>query len=145
MFGAAIGARLAAVPDPSPITSTERPELWIGHVALASHDLARSLAFYEELGLRRLAHTDPSFGLIELEMRGGTHLVFVLDPSAHTDGRIAPFDLMSDDVDALQAFMAARGNDASAVKDEGGHRSFTFSDPDGYRVTVHDSHVEGVV
>jgi catechol 2,3-dioxygenase-like lactoylglutathione lyase family enzyme len=119
--------------------------LWIGHVALPSHDLARSLAFYEPLGLRRLSHTDASIGLVELEMRGGTHLVFVLDPAAKTDGRISPFDLMADDVDALQAFMAGRGDDASPVKDEGGHRSFTFVDPDGYRVTVHDSHVEGVV
>jgi catechol 2,3-dioxygenase-like lactoylglutathione lyase family enzyme len=145
MLGGLIGARLAAVPDSSPVTPTERPALWVGHVALASHDLARSLAFYEELGLRRIGEFDPSFGLAQLEMRGGTHLALVLDPAAKTEGRVAPFDLMADDVDALQAMMVARGDEATPVAEAGGHRSFTFTDPDGYLVTVHNSHVEGVV
>jgi len=66
---------------------TERPSLWVGHVVLASHDLSRSLDFYRPLGLRQLRELQSGDGLVELEMRGGTHLVFVLDPNASTDGR----------------------------------------------------------
>ncbi len=82
--------------------------------------------------------------LIELEMHGGTHLVLVLDPNAKTDGRGAPFDLMADDLDALHATLTQRGTDLSPIA-RSGDDSFTFRDPDGYDVTVNDSHVLGPV
>ena len=122
----------------------ERPALWVGHVVLATHNLTRSFEFYRSLGLRPLREPSRDDVLIELEMRGGTHLVLVLDPNAKTDGRGAPFDLMGDDLDALHAKLAQRGIDPSPIV-RGGHNSFTFLDPDGYIVTVNNSHVEGAV
>ena len=56
----------------------------------------------------------------------------------------APFDLMADDLDALHDKIEAGGAEVSAIE-RGGHASFTFRDPDGYVVTVNDSHVSGVV
>lgn len=122
----------------------ERPALWVGHVVLATHDLRRSFEFYRALGLRELREPIDDDVIVELEMRGGTHLVLVLDPSAETEGRGAPFDLMADDVDALHTTMTARGLDPSPIT-RGGHDDFIFRDPDGYRVTVNSSHVTGRV
>jgi catechol 2,3-dioxygenase-like lactoylglutathione lyase family enzyme len=122
----------------------ERPALWVGHVVLATHDVLRSSAFYLDLGLRQVHEPRASDGIAELEMRGGTHLVLVLDPDARTDGRGAPFDLMADDLDALHDKIEAGGSEVSAIE-RGAHASFTFRDPDGYIVTVNDSHVSGVV
>jgi len=122
----------------------DRPALWIGHVVLATHDVIRSSAFYLDLGLRQVHEPRASDAIAELEMRGGTHLVLVLDPEARTGGRGAPFDLMADDLDALHDKMEAQGVDVTPIE-RGGHASFTFRDPDGYTVTVNDSHVSGVV
>jgi catechol 2,3-dioxygenase-like lactoylglutathione lyase family enzyme len=122
----------------------ERPPVWVGHVALATHDLGRARSFYQQLGLRALREPRPEDIIVELEMRGGTHLVCVFDPNARTNGRVAPFDLMCDDIDALRTAMSERGIEVSPITRDG-HSSFTFRDPDGYVVTVNDSHVEGVV
>jgi catechol 2,3-dioxygenase-like lactoylglutathione lyase family enzyme len=122
----------------------DRPALWVGHVVLATHDIVRAFAFYRELGLRPLGEPRAGEGLAQLEMRGGTHLALVLDPDATTDGRLAPFDLMADDLAALRAAMEQRGVDVSPITGQG-HASFTFRDPDGHVVTVNDSHVTGVV
>ena len=125
---------------------SDRPALWVGHVALATHDIQRSYAFYRDLGLRSLHEPEADWGLAQLEMRGGTHLALVLDPNAKTEGRQAPFDLMPDDIDALHASMTARGVNVSPIaRPEGDHAFFTFTDPDGYVVTVNDSHVTGDV
>ena len=124
----------------------ERPSLWVGHVVLASHDLARSVDFYRPLGLRQLRELGSDDGLIELELRGGTHLVFVLDAEARTEGRGAPFDLMVENLDETHAAMTQRGVDVSPlVRSTYDHDHFTFRDPDGYVVTVNDTHVEGTV
>jgi hypothetical protein len=40
--------------------------------------------------------------------------------------------------------METRGVEVSSIAREG-HASFTFRDPDGWVVTVNDSHVSGVV
>ncbi len=113
---------------------------------LATHDLGRAQSFYRELGLRAFREPGTEDVLVELEMRGGTHLVFVFDPNARTNGRVAPFDLMSDDIDALRTSMSERGIEVTPIQHpESDHAFFTFRDPDGYVVTVNDSHVEGVV
>jgi catechol 2,3-dioxygenase-like lactoylglutathione lyase family enzyme len=126
------------------VSADERPALWVGHVVLATHDLQRSFDFYRSLGLRETGDLAADDGIAELEMRGGTHLVLVLDPGATTEGRGAPFDLMADDLDALHAEMSTRGLDPSPIS-RGGHDDFSFLDPDGYRVTVNSSHVTGPV
>ena len=122
----------------------ERPALWVGHIALATHDIVRSFSFYRDLGLRAVHEPRGTDPVAELEMRGGTHLVLLLDPDARTDGRGAPFDLMADELDALHDSMEERGIEVSPIMREG-HASFTFRDPDGWVVTVNDSHVSGVV
>jgi catechol 2,3-dioxygenase-like lactoylglutathione lyase family enzyme len=133
------------VDDLSPVRADDdRPALWIGHVALATHDVARSFAFYRDLGLRSVHEARDTDPIAELELRGGTHLVLVLDADARIDGRIAPFDLMADDLDALHDRMESDGTEVSAIAREG-HASFTFRDPDGHVVTVNDSHVTGPV
>ena len=133
MFGAVgfrevIRATLLGVTSDSPVEAPdERPALWVGHVVLATHDVIRSFAFYRDL-----------------ELRGGTHLVLVLDADARTEGRGGPFDFMADDLDALHDSLESNGVEVSAIAREG-HASFTFKDPDGWVVTVNDSHVVGVV
>src|SRR5205823_4597476 len=84
--------------------------------------------FYRDLGLRQVHEPRANDGIAELEMRGGTHLVLVLDTDARTDGRVAPFDLMADDLDALHDKIEAGGAEVSAIE-RGGHASFTFRDP----------------
>jgi catechol 2,3-dioxygenase-like lactoylglutathione lyase family enzyme len=128
-----------------PVEETnERPAIWVGHVVLATHDVMASSSFYLALGLRQVHEPRPTDTIAELEMRGGTHLVLVLDPDARIAGRGAPFDLMADDLDALHDALEARGVEVSPIA-RGGHATFTFDDPDGYVVTVNDSHVSGVV
>lgn len=122
----------------------ERPALWVGHVVLATHDVVGASTFYLGLGLRQVHEPRASDTIAELEMRGGTHLVLVLDPDARTAGRGAPFDLMADDLDAMHDAMETRGIEVTPIE-RGGHAAFTFTDPDGYVVTVNDSHVSGVV
>jgi catechol 2,3-dioxygenase-like lactoylglutathione lyase family enzyme len=121
-----------------------RPAVWVGHVALATHDVARAFAFYRELGLRALYEPREGDRMVELEMRGGTHLALLLDADARTDGRIAPFDLMVEDLAAFRDELERRGIDVSPIT-EHGHVSFTFRDPDGHVVTVNDTHVSGTV
>jgi len=150
MFGAVgvrevIRATLHAVTSDSPVgAGDDRPALWVGHVVLATHDVIRAFAFYRDLGLRPVHEPRAADGIAELELRGGTHLVLVLDADARTDGRGAPFDFMADDLDALHDAMQHDGVDVSAIAREG-HASFTLRDPDGWVVTVNDSHVVGCV
>ena len=144
-FRGLIPVTLHGVQGGSPVQiPDERPALWIGHVALATHDVSRSFVFYRDLGLRPVHEPRSADAIAELELRGGTHLVLVLDADARTEGRIATFDLMADELDALHDTMETNGTEVSAIVREG-HASFTFRDPDGHIVTVNDSHVTGVV
>src|SRR6185369_4806222 len=129
-------ATLHAVEPDSPVQAVDdRPSLWVGHIAIATHDIIRSFAFYRDLGLRAVHEPRPTDPIAELELRGGTHLVLVLDPNAKTAGRPAPVDLMTEDLDALHDAMESAGTEVSAIE-RGGHASFTFRDPDGWVVTV---------
>lgn len=120
----------------------QRPPVWTGHLVLHGRDTERAATFYEGIGMRRIAVMKP-FAVMEL--RGGTHMVVRFDPEAA--GGDAPFDLMVEDLDATYADYQAKGFPVSEIgKDERGlHRLFTVTDPDGNRIVVNDSHVEGVV
>ena len=108
----------------------ERPALWVGHVVLATHDVIRSFVVLPRPRTPAGPRARPADGIAELELRGGTHLVLVLDAGARTEGRVGPFDLMADELDALHDTMETSGIEVSAIVREG-HASFTFRDPDG--------------
>ena len=116
----------------------------MGHIAIATHDIIRSFAFYRDLGLRPVHEPRGTDPIAELEMRGGTHLVLVLDPDAKIAGRPAPVDFMAEDLDGLHDALESAGTEVSAIE-RGGHASFTFREPDGWVVTVNDTHVVGFV
>ena len=77
-----------------------------------------------------------------LELRGGTHLVIVPGEPKAGD---APFDLMVEDLEATHRDWSERGIEVSAITSGNIHSAFEATDPDGYRVTVNNSHVEGLV
>jgi catechol 2,3-dioxygenase-like lactoylglutathione lyase family enzyme len=117
----------------------ERPPVWVGHVALSVRDLPRSVAFWTSIGMRPVGEDER---VAVLELRGGTHLVLLTGDATPGD---APFDLMVDDLDAAHADWQTRGLAPSAITRGHIHDSFTVTDPDGYVVTVHNSHVAGAV
>ena len=119
----------------------ERPPVWIGHAALAVHDVGRSADFWDRMGLREVYRGD-DVGIFEL--RGGTHLILHPGAPAAEPGD-APFDLMVEDLDATHAEWSAKGLQPSAIERGNIHDSFTVRDPDGYVVSVSNSHVAGPV
>ena len=114
----------------------ERPAVWVGHVAMATHRLTESYGFMQRLGLRPL-HKGDEVGILEL--RGGTHLV--LTPSEKPLSGSAPFDLMVEDVDATHARLSESGLSPSGIQRGKIHDSFTVRDPSGLDVTFNSSHV----
>lgn len=116
----------------------ERPPVWIGHVTMATPDVAASQGFMVALGLRPIADGD---GFAVLELRGGTHLVLLRSDDPQT-GR-APFDLMVEDLDATRERLAASGLEPSRIEEGRIHRSFTVTDPSGQEVLFNSSHVSG--
>src|SRR5689334_16124126 len=117
----------------------ERPAVWIGHEAIAVHDVARSADFWRDIGMREI---ERNADIAILELRGGTHLL--LFPGSPQGGD-APFDLMVDDLEAAHARWTALGLKPSAIEAGDIHSELTIVDPDGYRVTVRNSHVVGNV
>jgi catechol 2,3-dioxygenase-like lactoylglutathione lyase family enzyme len=119
----------------------ERPPVWVGHIALNVRDVRRAADFWCEVGMREIFRDEQ---VAIMELRGGTHLV-ILPGEPEGEGRDAPFDLMVDDLDATHAAWTTRGLDPTPIEANNIHRSFSVVDPDGYRVFVNNSHVEGVV
>jgi catechol 2,3-dioxygenase-like lactoylglutathione lyase family enzyme len=117
----------------------ERPPVWVGHLALNVSDLERSSAFWDAVGMRTV-HCDDQMTIFEL--RGGTHLLlFEGDPAPGG----ASFDLMVDDIDATHATWTERGLNVSEIERGQIHDGFNLTDPDGYVVSVCNSHVVGPV
>jgi hypothetical protein len=84
--------------------------------------------------------------IVIFELRGGTHLLLFPGGDPPRPGATAPFDLMVDDLDTTRADWSARGLAPTAMATApGDHRTFTVTDPDGYVLTVFDSHVVGPV
>jgi catechol 2,3-dioxygenase-like lactoylglutathione lyase family enzyme len=120
----------------------ERPDVWVGHVALFVSDVQRSADFWLGLGMREVARTP---GVAVLELRGGTHMVILPAENGPEPGVPAGFDLMVDDLDATHARWAAAGLAPSEISRGEIHDAFTLADPDGYVVTVQSTHVVGPV
>ncbi|MYA50658.1 MAG: VOC family protein [Chloroflexi bacterium] len=116
-----------------------RPPVWVGHVSMATANLAESQTFMEELGMRPMFRNE---SVAIFELRGGTHLVLVADENARAGD--APFDLMVEDLDATHADFAERGLSPSPIERGRIHNSFTVTEPGGGRITVDSTHVSSL-
>ncbi len=112
-------------------------------ISLQSRDLAASQAFYEQyLGLVRAQAGPPHAVVFETspiafalrDVVPGTDLDAVSQP-----GIGAAIWMHATDVQAIHDSLAAGGHRiVSAPIDGPFGRTFTFADPDGYHVTLHD-------
>jgi catechol 2,3-dioxygenase-like lactoylglutathione lyase family enzyme len=135
MLGCDIALRLHGV--------EERPPVWVGHVVHAATDVRRSALWWGALGMRAVFERDD---MAIFELRGGTHLLIFPSDHMPPPGTRVPFDLMVDDIEAARADFEARGLAPSGLTSAAGdHLTFTVDDPDGYTLTVFDSHVIGPV
>lgn len=107
----------------------------IGHVGIRAKDLARLMGFYRDVvGLRQILHIPKVVGIFAVG-----DVDFFISPG---EPRVAAFDFAADDVDGVRAKLAAASVECSEPSDDGvtGHRSFTFTDPEGNRITVLSAH-----
>jgi catechol 2,3-dioxygenase-like lactoylglutathione lyase family enzyme len=120
----------------------ERPPVWIGHAVHRVTDLEQSAEFWRELGLREVGRDE---NVVVMELRGGTHLILLPGTPPESDDEDAPFDLMVDDLEATHEQWHTRGLGPSPIEHGRIHSAFSVRDPDGYKVTVSNSHVMGPV
>ncbi|GAA1166003.1 VOC family protein [Microbacterium oxydans] len=112
-------------------------------ISLQARDLAASQAFYERyLGLVRSPAGPPHAVVFETapiafalrDIAPGTDLTGVAQP-----GIGAAIWLHATDVQAIHDALLADGHTIVAEPIDGPFgRTFTFADPDGYRITLHD-------
>ena len=112
-------------------------------ISLQVRDLAASQAFYERyLGMVRSPAGPPHAVVFET-----TPIAFALrDIVPGTDLASAPYPglgaavwLHATDVQAIHDALVADGHSIVAAPIDGPFgRTFTFADPDGYRITLHD-------
>jgi len=112
-------------------------------ISLQARDLAASQSFYERyLGLVRspagpphaVVFTTTPIAFALREVVPGTDLSAVPQP-----GIGAAIWLHADDVQAIHDALAADGHTiVSPLIDGPFGRTFTFADPDGYQITLHD-------
>ena len=112
-------------------------------ISLQARDLAASQSFYEQyLGLVRspagpphaVVFTTTPIAFALREVVPGTDLSAVPQP-----GIGAAIWLHADDVQAIHDALAADGHTIVSPPIDGPFgRTFTFADPDGYRITLHD-------
>jgi predicted enzyme related to lactoylglutathione lyase len=113
-------------------------------VALQVRDLEHSAAFYESsLGLQRAPDSPPGavvFATTPIPFAVREPLPgVVLDAATPRPGLGVALWLHADDAEGLHAQLAADGVPILAEPtDSPFGRTFTFADPDGYAVTVHD-------
>jgi len=115
----------------------KRPLLAVAHVSVDVTDLKQASDYYVNLGMRAV-HLGETISVLEL--RGGTHLVVRPTDKSIAPGTKAPFDLMVDDLDAARERWGAEGLDPSEVTTGSIHNSFRITDPNGYEITIYNSH-----
>jgi rhodanese-related sulfurtransferase len=121
-------------PDPA---IDPRPSAWIGHQLLAVSDPVASKAFFLKLGLR---DAEPESSTPILELRGGTHLILMLN-SGSDRNLSASFDLMVDDIDTTHTAWSDAKLNPSVIERDSVHRFFYLEEPGGIRIRVNSSHV----
>lgn len=117
-----------------------RPPVAIGHVRMDVNDLHAACDLLERLGLRRVTRHE-SFAVLEL--RGGTHLIVRAGEHDIEPGRMAPIDLMVDDVAETHARYRGMGLKPSEITSGSIHSSFTIPFTDGYKLKITSSHTSG--
>ena len=117
-----------------------RPPVAVGHVRMDVNDLHSACDLLERLGLRSVNRYD-TFAVLEL--RGGTHLIVRAGEHEIEPGRMAPIDLMVDDVAETHARYRRMGLDPSEITSGSIHSSFTIPFTDGYRLKITSSHTSG--
>ena len=119
-----------------------RPLFAIGHTFMEVNDVPQAHDFFVRHGMREILRRD-KLGILEL--RGGTHLILPPADVPVDEGKLAPFDLMVDDVDSVHQQFADDGVQASEIERGDIHDSFRIAGPSGYSIVVNSSHVLGVV
>ena len=115
----------------------KRPDIWIGHTSLKTNNLKGSDEFLSKIGLRPVFKNDE---ITIFELRGGTHVIMMLDEAA--EGGDAGFDFMVEDIDATYSSFTSLGFDVSEMSRGDIHDSFTVLEPGGNRIKVNSTHVE---
>src|ERR1041385_551359 len=116
-----------------------RPPVWVGHVLLETDRLEESAAFMRKMGLRPIVERE-QFAV--LEMRGGTHLVLIANPTV-TAGD-APFDLMVEDLQATHASFIELGLDPTPIERlSREHEQFTLREPAAHLISFVSNHTSG--
>ncbi len=113
-------------------------------IALQVRDLDRAAAFYEtRLGLKRTPVMPP--GAVVFDTKPASFAVreplpgVDLDAARPNPGIGVALWLHADDAQALHDNLAADGVPITVAPfDSPFGRTFTFSDPDGYAITIHD-------
>ena len=112
-------------------------------ISLQVRDLERSAAFYEQhLGLARAKISPPHavvFATQPIPFAVREPLPGVdLDALAQASGGVGLW-VRADDAQRMHDDLAAAGATITSAPVDGPFgRTFTFADPDGYRVTIHD-------
>ena len=117
-----------------------RPPVAVGHVRMDVNDFHPACDLLEKLDLRPVTRQD-SFAVLEL--RGGTHLIVRAGDRNTELGRMAPIDLMVDDVAEMHAHCRDMGLGPSEIASGSIHSSFTIPFADGYRLKITSSHTSG--
>jgi predicted enzyme related to lactoylglutathione lyase len=112
-------------------------------IALQVRDLERAAAFYEQhLGLHRAPVSPPGavvFATSPVPFAVREPLPGVDLDSVHRPGLGVALWLHAEDAQGLHDSLAAAGVPIVAAPFDGPFgRTFTFADPDGYAVTIHD-------
>ena len=116
--------------------TTQRPDLWVGHVSMRSKSLDETEAFMIKIGLRSIFRGD---SVAVLELRGGTHLVVAQDGDS-SPGDV-DFDLMVEDLNATHADFNERGFQVTGIEKGSIHNSFFVTEPGGNRIKFNSTHV----
>ena len=80
---------------------------------------------------------------VEIELRGGTHLIINRSRKKIGEGTVAPVDLMVDDVEAMRAYCQKKRLKPSKITSGSVHSSFHVPGPDGWSIKITSSHTGG--
>jgi catechol 2,3-dioxygenase-like lactoylglutathione lyase family enzyme len=103
-------------------------------VVIPVSDVDRAKRFYGDLGWRLDAdfHGSPDYRVVQLTPPGSAcSVIFGIGVSSATPGSVQGLHLVTADIDAARADLAARGAEVSDVQDLDWGRFVFFADPDG--------------